>query len=87
MCVCYEKFTKVYSCNLSGLVWNASKFLAEDKSSGLLLSALFGYTDKLYLVPALAYIRFTISIGGLYFRTLNPPSSKRSHIAAPAKTN
>ncbi|AFY94013.1 FTR1 family iron permease [Chamaesiphon minutus] len=87
MCVFYEKFTKVHSCNLGGLVWNATKVLPEDKFPGLLLSALFGYTDKLYLVPAIAYIGFLISIGGIYFRSLNPPSSKRAHIAAPAKTN
>jgi high-affinity iron transporter len=77
MCFFYEKFTKVHSCNLGGLVWNTSKVLPEDKFPGLLLSALFGYTDKLYLVPAIAYIGFIISIGSIYFRSLNPQQPKR----------
>jgi high-affinity iron transporter len=78
MCFFYEKFTKVHSCNLGGLVWNATKVLPEDQFPGLLLNALFGYTDKLYLVPAIAYLGFLLSIGGMYFRSLNPqqPNSK-----------
>jgi high-affinity iron transporter len=87
MCFFYEKFTKVHSCNLGGLVWNTSKVLPEDQFPGLLLSALFGYTDKLYLVPAVAYIGFIISIGGLYFRSLNPQKPKQSPIAIPVKNN
>jgi high-affinity iron transporter len=87
MCFFYEKFTKVHSCNLGGLVWNTSKVLPEDKFPGLLLSALFGYTDKLYLVPAIAYIGFLISIGSLYFRSLNPQQPRQSNIGAPIKTN
>jgi high-affinity iron transporter len=75
MCVFYEKFTKVHSCNLGGLVWNTTKIMPEDKFPGLLLSALFGYTDKLYLVPAVAYVVFLGSIGSLYFRSLNPKKS------------
>ncbi len=77
MCVFYERFTKVHSCNLGGLVWNLSKVLPEDQFPGLLLSALFGYTDKLYLVPAVAYVGFLLSIGGIYFRSLNLTRSKQ----------
>lgn len=87
MCFFYEKFTKVHSCNLGGLVWNASKVLPEDKFPGLLFSALFGYTDKLYLVPAIAYIGFLISIGGIYFRSLNPHKLKQSTIPVPVKNH
>ena len=87
MCVFYEKFTKVHSCNLGGLVWNASKVLPEDKFPGLLLSALFGYTDKLYLVQAIAYIGFLVSIGGMYFRSLNPQKPQQSNIPVPVKNN
>jgi high-affinity iron transporter len=75
MCMFYEKFTKVHSCNLGSLVWDTTKVMPEDKFPGLLLSALFGYTDRLYLVPALAYIAFLGSIGWLYFRSLNPRKS------------
>jgi high-affinity iron transporter len=72
MCMFYEKFTKIHSCNLGGLVWNTTKVMPEDKFPGLLLSALFGYTDKLYLVPAVAYVGFLSSIGWIYFRSINP---------------
>jgi high-affinity iron transporter len=72
MCMFYEKFTKVHSCNLGNLVWDTTKVMPEDKFPGLLFSALFGYTDRLYLLPAIAYIAFLGSIGGLYFRSLNP---------------
>jgi high-affinity iron transporter len=87
MCFFYEKFTRVHSCNLGGLVWNTTKVLPEDKFPGLLLSALFGYTDKLYLVPALAYLGFIISIGSIYFRSLNPQKSPQSTREVPVQTN
>ena len=87
MCFFYEKFTKVHSCNLGRLVWNTSKVLPEDKFPGLLLSALFGYTDKLYLVPAVAYVGFLVTIGGMYFRSLNPPKLIQSTNAVPVKTH
>lgn len=80
MCGFYEKFTKVHSCNLGGMVWNTTKVLPEDKFPGLLLSALFGYTDKLYLVQAIAYLGFLVSIGGMYFRTLNPSKPKQQSV-------
>jgi high-affinity iron transporter len=75
MCMFYEKFTKVHSCNLGSLVWDTTKVMPEDKFPGLLLSALFGYTDRLYLVPAIAYVTFLGSIGWLYLRSLNPRRS------------
>ncbi|MCY7335196.1 MAG: FTR1 family iron permease [Chamaesiphon sp.] len=87
MCFFYEKFTKVHSCNLGRLVWNTSKVLPEDKFPGLLLSALFGYTDKLYLVPAVAYVGFLVTIGGMYFRSLNPRKPIQSTNAVPVKTH
>jgi high-affinity iron transporter len=85
MCFFYEKFTKVHSCNLGGLVWNTSKVMPEDKFPGLLLSALFGYTDQLYLVQAIGYIGFIVSIGSMYFRSLNPPKPKQANIPVPVK--
>ena len=87
MCMFYEKFTKVHSCNLGGLVWNATKVMPADKFPGLLLSALFGYTDKLYLVQAIAYIGFIGSIGGMYFRTFSPPKPRQENTPMPAKQN
>ena len=70
LCFYYERFTKIHSCILGPMVWNTSKLLPEDKFPGLLLSALFGYTDKLYVVQAIAYFVFLITVGGIYFQSL-----------------
>jgi len=70
LCFYYERFTKVHSCILGPMVWNTSQVLPEEKFPGLLLSALFGYTDKFYLVQALAYFTFLMTIGGIYFQSL-----------------
>ena len=70
LCFYYERFTKIHSCILGPMVWNTSKLLPEDKFPGLLLSALFGYTDKLYVVQAMAYFVFLITVGGIYFQSL-----------------
>jgi high-affinity iron transporter len=75
MCFFYERFTKVHSCNLGSLVWDLTKIFPEDQFPGLLLNALFGYTDRLYFIPALSYIIFLCSLGTLYFRSLNPSRS------------
>jgi high-affinity iron transporter len=87
MCMFYEKFTKVHSCNLGGLVWNTTKIMPEDKFPGLLLSALFGYTDRLYLVPAVAYLGFLGSIGWIYFNSLNPKKMRSNESEVSLKTN
>jgi len=70
LCFYYERFAKVHSCILGPMVWNTSKLLPEEKFPGLLLSALFGYTDKLYVVQAMAYSVFLITVGGIYFQSL-----------------
>ena len=70
LCFYYERFAKVHSCILGPMVWNTSKVLPEEKFPGLLLSALFGYTDKLYVVQAMAYFVFLITVGGIYFQSL-----------------
>jgi high-affinity iron transporter len=76
VCFFYERFTKVHSCDLGSMVWDFSRILPEDQFPGLLLSAMFGYTDRLYLVQAIAYVLFLVSVGSLYFRTLNIGASK-----------
>lgn len=84
LCFFYEKFTKVHSCVLGGMVWNTSKILPEDQFPGMIFNALFGYTDKLYLVQAIAYVVFLLSIGTMYFRSLggkNHPENKPKNVA------
>jgi high-affinity iron transporter len=70
LCFFYERFAKNPSCILGPRVWDTSKILPDDKFPGLLLSAMFGYTQNLYLVQALGYIVFLVTIGGLYFRSV-----------------
>ena len=87
LCSFHERFVKVHSCNLGGIVWNTTKIMPEDQFPGLLLSALFGYTDKLYLVPAIAYVGFLGSIGSIYFRSLNPKKTISTNPTSSMKTN
>ncbi|MBD2464520.1 FTR1 family iron permease [Oscillatoria sp. FACHB-1407] len=71
LCFYYEHFTRVHSCILGPLVWDFSAFLPDDQFPGLILSALFGYTQRLYQVQAIAYFLFLITVGGLYFQSLS----------------
>lgn len=70
LCFYYERFAKVHSCILGPMVWDTSKVLPKEQFPGLLLSALFGYTDKLYVVQALSYFVFLGTVGGMYFQSL-----------------
>jgi high-affinity iron transporter len=86
LCFYYERFAKIHSCILGPLVWNTTKVLPDDLFPGAVLKALFGYTDKLFVVQGIAYITFLVSVGGLYFQNLaghqilpsrkNPQSAK-----------
>jgi len=76
ICFYYERFTKDPSCILGPRVWDTSKILPDDRFPGVVLKALFGYREKLYLVQAVAYVVFLITIGGIYFRSLGGGVSK-----------
>ncbi len=73
LCFFQERFTKPQdrSCVLGSMVWNLSRVLPDDRFPGILLSALFGYTQRLFLVQAIAYPLFLGSIGMVYFKSLN----------------
>lgn len=72
ICFFYERFAKPQNrdCVLGSMVWNLSKVLPSDQFPGSILSALFGYTDRLYLVQAVAYVTFLITVGSIYFQSL-----------------
>lgn len=70
LCFYYERFAKIHSCILGPIIWDTSKVLPKEQFPGLLLSALFGYTDKLYVVQALSYFVFLGTVGGMYFQSL-----------------
>jgi high-affinity iron transporter len=70
LCFFYERFAKNPSCILGPQVWDAAKILPDDQFPGLLLNAMFGYTQNLYLVQAVGYVVFLLAIGTIYFRSL-----------------
>jgi high-affinity iron transporter len=73
LCFFQERFVRAQdrSCVLGSMVWNLGRVLPDDRFPGILLSALFGYTSRLFLVQALAYPLFLGGIGTLYFKSLN----------------
>ncbi|MBD2629565.1 FTR1 family iron permease [Trichormus variabilis] len=84
LCFYYEHFTRVHSCILGPMVWNTKKILPDEQFPGIILKSLFGYRDNLYLVQAVGYLAFLLSIGGLYFRSITggkSPNQKRVTIA------
>lgn len=76
LCFYYEHFTKVHSCILGPIVWNTSNILPDNQFPGIILKSLFGYRQNLYLVQAVGYVVFLLTVGGLYFRSLNGEASK-----------
>jgi high-affinity iron transporter len=70
LCFYYERFARHSSCILGASVWDLSKLLPEDRFPGILLSALLGYTERLYFVQAIAYLLFLFTIGSIYFQSL-----------------
>ncbi|BAZ52320.1 iron permease FTR1 [Nostoc sp. NIES-4103] len=76
LCFYYERFTKIHSCILGPMVWNTSKVLPDHQFPGIVLKTLFGYRENLYLVQAIGYVIFLLTVGGLYFRSLDSSSPK-----------
>ncbi|MBD2388373.1 FTR1 family iron permease [Cylindrospermum sp. FACHB-282] len=70
VCFYYQRFAKPMDrdCILGPMIWNTSKILPAEHFPGILLSAFFGYTDRLYLVQAISYCIFLTTVGGIYFQ-------------------
>jgi len=76
------------SCILGPKVWDTSALLPDRQFPGILLKALFGYRQQIYLVQAVSYLMFMTLTGGLYFRTLNQTSSpKKPRTTAPSPSH
>lgn len=58
------------SCILGAQVWDASQVLPDRQFPGIVLKALFGYTQHLYLVQAIAYVLFLSTVGSLYLSSI-----------------
>jgi high-affinity iron transporter len=58
------------SCILGTQVWDGSRLLPDQKFPGIILKALFGYRQTLYLGQIIAYFSFLAIIGTAYFQSL-----------------
>ncbi|AFY53792.1 high-affinity Fe2+/Pb2+ permease [Rivularia sp. PCC 7116] len=70
ICFYNQSMQEIHSCVLGPMVWNASNILPDKKFPGVILKVLFGYREHLYLVQAVAYLSFLLSVGGLYLRSI-----------------
>ncbi|MBP5972081.1 FTR1 family iron permease [Brasilonema sp. CT11] len=77
LCFYYERFTRIRSCILGPMVWNTSNILPDEKFPGVILNALFGYKQYLYVVQAVGYVLFLVTVGGLYLRSIIGTGSGR----------
>jgi high-affinity iron transporter len=75
LCFWAERFAKPMnrSCILGPMVWNLTAVLPDDKFPGIFLSALFGYTQRLFTIQAVGYVAFLVTIGSLYLTSLGFP--------------
>ncbi|MBW4587721.1 FTR1 family iron permease [Aetokthonos hydrillicola Thurmond2011] len=69
LCFFYDQFSTVHSCILGPLVWNTSDILPDKQFPGVILKSLFGYRQHLYVVQAVAYVVFLLTVGGLYLNS------------------
>lgn len=58
------------SCLWGPLIWNGQGILPEHQFPGLLLKALLGYRDRIYLIQGFAYLSFLIVLTRLYLQRL-----------------
>jgi len=87
LCFYYERFTRNPACILGPRVWDTSKVLPDEQFPGIVLKALFGYSERLYLVQAVSYVVFLVAIGSLYFRSLGSGDRSRNKAAAPTSVS
>ncbi|WP_414618732.1 FTR1 family iron permease [Calothrix sp. CCY 0018] len=80
ICFYNQSFREIHSCILGPMMWNASNILPDKKFPGVILKVLFGYREHLYLVQAIAYVSFLLSVGGLYLRSIlgTLPTNKKN---------
>ena len=58
------------SCILGSQIWDGSTLLPDKQFPGIVLKALFGYRQTLYLGQIVAYFAFLTIIGTIYFQSL-----------------
>ncbi|MBD2178331.1 FTR1 family protein [Pseudanabaena sp. FACHB-1998] len=75
--ICFPATTEFHSCLLGNLVWDVHDIFPDNQFPAILLKAMFGFRDRLFLGQAIAYFTFLISAGLLYFQSL-----KEKHVSA-----
>ena len=71
--------TEMSSCLIGGLVWDVHDVFPDNQFPAILLKAMFGFRDRLFLGQAIGYFTFLASAGFLYFQSLTEkPVSKQS---------
>lgn len=76
LCFPTDTTTGPTSCLLGGLVWDVHEILPDKEFPGILLKALFGFRDRLFLGQVIAYFTFLTSAGLLYFQSLSDKPMK-----------
>ncbi|MEG3975346.1 FTR1 family protein [Microcoleus sp. herbarium8] len=84
ICVFYDRTAALHSCILGPMVWNAAGVLPDRQFPGVILKALFGYRDRIYLLQAVGYTIFLATIGALYFQKLDSKPTLPSNNTQPA---
>jgi len=85
ICVYFDRTAQLQSCILGPMVWDAAAILPDRQFPGILLKALFGYRDRIYLIQAIAYAIFLVTVGSLYFQKLGGKSNVASKNTQPAR--
>jgi len=70
------------ACLLGPQVWDTSTLLPDQEFPGIILKALFGYTQQLYLGQAIAYLLFLGTVGTLYLQSLREMGKPANQSAA-----
>ncbi len=78
LCFYYQESAPIHSCILGPMVWNTSDILPDNQFPGVILKALFGYRQNLYVVQAVGYLTFLLTVGSLYFRSITTTVSINS---------
>lgn len=68
--ICLPSDAGLSSCLLGGLVWDVHDVFPDSQFPAILLKAMFGFRDRLFLGQAIAYLTFLTSAGFLYFQSI-----------------
>lgn len=75
------------SCFLGPQIWDGTQILPDGQFPGVVLKALFGYRQTLYLGQAIAESLFLVLMGTLYFQSLRPETEAKKAKISPSAVN